>query len=125
MCLGIPGQVVHMLEGYGGMLALVDVLGAQRQINLGMLEEIDVVPGEWVLIHMGFAVERIDEARAEAAMSGLEMLGRAANRGRTPRWLISPCSRPARSSDGGSWSAESCRASASGPSWRGWRTTSA
>jgi hydrogenase expression/formation protein HypC len=77
MCLGIPGQVVHVLEGNGGMLALVDVLGAQRPINLGMLEEIDVQPGEWVLIHMGFALERIDEARAEAAMSGLEMMGRA------------------------------------------------
>lgn len=77
MCLGIPGRVVHVLEGNGGMLALVDVLGAQRPINLGMLEEIDVVPGEWVLIHMGFALERIDETRAQAAMSGLEMMGRA------------------------------------------------
>lgn len=77
MCLGIPGRVVEVLEGNGGMLALVDVLGAQRPINLGMLEEIDVTPGEWVLIHMGFALERIDAARAEAAMSGLEMMGRA------------------------------------------------
>ena len=38
MCLGIPGQVVEMLDGYGGQLALVDVQGAARRINLGMLE---------------------------------------------------------------------------------------
>ncbi len=77
MCLGIPGRVVEVMDGNGGMLALVDVLGARRPINLGMLEEMDVVPGEWVLIHMGFALERVDEAKAEAAMTGLEMMGRA------------------------------------------------
>jgi len=76
MCLGIPGRVVKVLEGNGGMLALVDVLGAERPINLGMLDDLDVEPGEWLLIHMGFALERIDEAGAERAMSGLEMMGR-------------------------------------------------
>ena len=60
MCLGIPGQVIEMLEGYGGQLALVDVSGAPRKINIGMLEldQQDLAPGDWVLIHMGFAVER-------------------------------------------------------------------
>jgi hydrogenase expression/formation protein HypC len=76
MCLGIPGRVVSVLEGNAGMLALVDVLGAERPVNLGMLEDIAVEPGEWVLIHMGFALERIDEAKAAEAMSGLEMMGR-------------------------------------------------
>jgi hydrogenase expression/formation protein HypC len=76
MCLGIPGRVVKVLEGNGGMLALVDVLGAERPVNLGMLEDMAVEPGEWVLIHMGFVVERVDEAGAERAMSGLEMMGR-------------------------------------------------
>lgn len=76
MCLGIPGQVVKVLDGNEGMLALVDVLGAQRPINLGMLEDAEVSPGEWILIHMGFALERIDQAGAEKAMSGLEMMGR-------------------------------------------------
>lgn len=76
MCLGIPGQVVRVLDGNEGMLALVDVLGAERPINLGMLEDLAVEPGEWVLIHMGFALERIDRAGAEKAMSGLEMMGR-------------------------------------------------
>ena len=77
MCLGIPGRVVRVLDGHGGLLALVDVLGAERPVNLGMLEDLAVEPGEWVLIHMGFAVERIDEARAAQAMSGLELMGRS------------------------------------------------
>jgi len=75
MCLGIPGQVVEVLEGNEGMLALVDVLGARRPINLGMLEDMAVEPGQWVLIHMGFALERVDKATADNAMSGLEMMG--------------------------------------------------
>lgn len=77
MCLGIPGQVVKLLEGYAGQLALVDVEGAQRQINIGMLEldDQDLRPGDWVLIHMGFAMDRIDQAAAAEAMSGLRMMG--------------------------------------------------
>jgi hydrogenase expression/formation protein HypC len=79
MCLGIPGQIIEMLEGYGGQLALVDVSGAQRKINIGMLEldQQNLAPGDWVLIHMGFAVERTDAAGAEQALQGLELMGRA------------------------------------------------
>jgi len=76
MCLGIPGQVVEMVDGYANQLALVDVEGAQRKINIGMLEDQDLDPGDWVLIHMGFAVERVDAAGAEEAMAGLELMGR-------------------------------------------------
>jgi hydrogenase expression/formation protein HypC len=78
MCLGIPGQVIEMLEGYGGQLALVDVSGAPRKINIGMLEldQQDIAPGDWVLIHMGFALDRIDEAEAQEALAGLELMGR-------------------------------------------------
>ncbi len=78
MCLGIPGQVVEMVEGYGGQLALIDVAGAARRVNIGMLEldEQQLAPGDWVLIHMGFAVEKVDAAGAEKAMAGLEMMGR-------------------------------------------------
>ena len=75
MCLGIPGQVVRILEGNAGQLALVDVLGAHRPINLGMLEDPAVAPGDWVLIHMGFALERIDRAAADQALSGLRLMG--------------------------------------------------
>ena len=76
MCLGIPGRVVRMLDGYGGQLALVDVEGAQRKVNIGMLEDTVLAPGDWVVIHMGFAVERVDRDGAERAMAGLELMGR-------------------------------------------------
>jgi hydrogenase expression/formation protein HypC len=77
MCLGIPGRVVEVLDGYAGQLALVDVQGATRRINLGMLEPDDqqVAAGEWVLIHMGFAIERIDQAGADRALEGLRLMG--------------------------------------------------
>ena len=58
MCLGIPGRVVRMLDGYGGMMALVDVEGAHRNVNVGMLPEETFAPGDWVIIHMGFASRR-------------------------------------------------------------------
>jgi hydrogenase expression/formation protein HypC len=77
VCLGIPGQVVEMVPGYGDQLALVDVVGAQRRVNIGLLEDQRLSPGDWVLIHMGFAVERVDAAGAEKALAGLEMMGRA------------------------------------------------
>ena len=53
MCLGIPGQVVSMLNGYEGQLAMVDVAGKQRKVNVGMLPEETLAPGDWVIIHMG------------------------------------------------------------------------
>lgn len=79
MCLGIPGQVVERVDGYGDQLVLADVMGAQRRISVGMLDDdmqAAVAPGDWVLIHMGFVVEVIDEAGAQKAMSGLELMGR-------------------------------------------------
>jgi hydrogenase maturation protein HypF len=76
MCLGIPGQVISRLDGYHGQLALVDVAGAERKVNIGMLEDQALEPGDWVLIHMGFAVERVDSAGADEAMAGLELVGR-------------------------------------------------
>ncbi|HET6530348.1 MAG TPA: carbamoyltransferase HypF [Actinoplanes sp.] len=75
MCLGIPGRVVQIVPGYAGQLALVDVVGAERRVNIGMLDA-PPVAGDWVLIHMGFALEVIDTARAEEAMGGLELIGR-------------------------------------------------
>src|SRR6187549_2249841 len=74
MCLGIPGQVVDIADGYAGQIAMVDVAGAERKVNVGMLED-QPEPGDWVLIHMGFAVEAIDEAQARTAMSGLQLMG--------------------------------------------------
>ena len=77
MCLGIPGQVVELLQGYDGQLAVVDVRGAHRRINIGMLEDEPLMPGDWILIHMGFALERVDETAAREALAGLELMGRA------------------------------------------------
>ena len=76
MCLGIPGQVVELVAGYGDQLALVDVSGARRRVNIGLLETGPPAPGQWVLIHMGFAVELVTAAAAEQALQGLEMIGR-------------------------------------------------
>ena len=76
MCLGIPGQVIELLEGYGNQLALVDVAGVRRKINIGLLDEGPLEPGTWVIIHMGFALERVDSEGAEQALGGLELMGR-------------------------------------------------
>jgi hydrogenase expression/formation protein HypC len=76
MCLGIPGQVVRMLDGYNNQVALVDVVGEQRKVNVGMLPEETFAPGDWVIIHMGFVVEKTDKAGADEAMAGLELMGR-------------------------------------------------
>lgn len=90
MCLGIPGRVVEVLEGYGGQLALVDVAGVPRKINIGLLDDGPPEPGTWVLIHMGFALERVDAAGAEQAMDGLELMGRPAE----PATGIQPAQSP-------------------------------
>jgi hydrogenase expression/formation protein HypC len=76
MCLGIPGEVVE-LHPDQPHLAKVDVSGVRRAINIGLLEDEDVQPGDWVLIHVGFALARIDEEEAAAALSFLEGLGQA------------------------------------------------
>ncbi|MGW0042008.1 HypC/HybG/HupF family hydrogenase formation chaperone [Rhodococcus sp. NPDC003348] len=86
MCLGIPGQVIRKLDGYAGQLALVDVAGEQRKVNIGMLDDPELGPGDWIVIHMGFAMDRVDEAGAQRAMAGLELIGRPRNdQGHRPR----------------------------------------
>jgi hydrogenase expression/formation protein HypC len=75
MCLGIPGQVVRMLEGYNDQVALVDVVGEHRKVNVGMLPEETFAPGDWVIIHMGFVVEKTDQVGAQEAMAGLKLMG--------------------------------------------------
>jgi len=63
------------LDGYGGQLALVDVAGEPRRVNIGMLPEETFSAGDWVIIHMGFVVEKTDAAGAEAALDGLRLMG--------------------------------------------------
>lgn len=76
MCLGIPGEVIEILTDRPD-LARVDVSGVKRAINIGLLSEETVEPGDWVLIHVGFALSKIDEHEAKAAMEFLESIGRA------------------------------------------------
>jgi hydrogenase expression/formation protein HypC len=80
MCLGIPGEVTAMVEG-NDQLALVDVLGVERQVNIGMLDAGEVRPGSRLLIHMGFAMETITEQQAADALAGLQMMGQAPDPG--------------------------------------------
>ncbi len=76
MCLGIPGEVIEFLPDQPD-LAKVDVSGVKRVINVGLLAEEKVEPGDWVLIHVGFALSKIDEAEAAAALQFLEGIGQA------------------------------------------------
>jgi hydrogenase expression/formation protein HypC len=76
MCLGIPGEVVEIVSD-GRDLAKVDVAGVRRAINIGLLEGEELHPGDWVLIHVGFALSKIDEAEAAAALEFLEGIGQA------------------------------------------------
>jgi hydrogenase assembly chaperone HypC/HupF len=75
VCLGIPGQFVERVAGYEDQLAVVDVVGGRRHVNVGMLADEPLEPGDWVLIHVGFAVEKVDEETAQQARAGLELMG--------------------------------------------------
>ena len=74
MCLAIPGQIVELVDAENH-IARVDVAGVRRNVNLGLLDG-DAGPGDWVLIHVGFAISRIDEADALATRRLLEQMGR-------------------------------------------------
>jgi hydrogenase expression/formation protein HypC len=77
VCLAIPGQVVELLPGNADQLALVDVVGVKRKVNIGLLEDTPLRPGDYVLIHVGFAMSKVDEQEAAEALSMLEMMGKA------------------------------------------------
>ena len=76
MCLAIPGRIVEIVDE-ANRLAMVDVAGVQRTINIGLLDEdsLGVGPGDWVLIHVGFAMSRVDEEEAVATRRQLERMG--------------------------------------------------
>lgn len=76
MCLGIPGEVIEILPDQPD-LARVDVSGVKRAINIGLLDDDPPVPGDWILIHVGFALSKIDEQEAKAAMDFLIGIGQA------------------------------------------------
>jgi hydrogenase expression/formation protein HypC len=82
MCLAIPGKVIEVsaLSSAGDGAekqdtALVDVIGVRRKVDLGLLQDDRPVPGDWVLIHVGFAMSKISEEDALDQMRTLQMLG--------------------------------------------------
>ncbi len=77
MCLAIPGRIVEFLPGNDDQLALVDVVGVKRKINIGLLEDEGLRVGDYILIHVGFAMSKIDENEAAEALSMLEMMGQS------------------------------------------------
>jgi hydrogenase expression/formation protein HypC len=76
MCLAIPGQVVEITDEVN-RLAKVDVAGVQRNVNVGLLDEDGdpAGPGDWVLIHVGFALSKVDEEEAKATLELLQGMG--------------------------------------------------
>ena len=74
MCLAIPGQVVSLAPDQP-LLARVDVGGVQRNVNVGLLEDSTVAPGDWVLIHVGFALSKIGEEEARDQLRMLRAMG--------------------------------------------------
>ena len=76
MCLAIPGQIVEIVDP-PNRLAKVEVAGVRRTVNIGLLDVDDTsaAPGDWVLIHVGFALSKIDEDEARATLALLEQMG--------------------------------------------------
>ena len=76
MCLAIPGQIIELVDEEH-RLAKVDVAGVKRNVNIGLLdaEGAGVGPGDWVLIHVGFAISQVDEEEARATRDLLERMG--------------------------------------------------
>lgn len=74
MCLGVPGQVVEFVDE-ARHLAKVDVSGVRRTINSALLVPEGLEVGDWVLIHVGFALSKIDEEEAQRTLAFLNQLG--------------------------------------------------
>ena len=72
MCLAIPGQILEVVDE-PNRLARVAVAGVHRTVNVGLLDGIE--PGDWVLIHVGFAISKVDEDEAQATLALLRGMG--------------------------------------------------
>lgn len=80
MCLGIPGRIVRIADP-AKKLAVVDVSGVKREINIACIvneaHPVEACVGDWVLVHVGFAMSRIDEQQAAETLKILTELGEA------------------------------------------------
>lgn len=79
MCFRVPGRIVG-IDDDNDQLAHVDVDGSTREVSLSMVAQDGPVVGDWVLIHMGVAIEVIDQDRADDVSEGLQLMGRAQER---------------------------------------------
>lgn len=76
MCLAIPGRIVQF-QGEAHQIATVEISGVRRQVNVDLLRGTPLEVGDWVLIHVGFAMSKISEAQAQEQLQLLTMLGEA------------------------------------------------
>ena len=77
MCLAIPGHVIEVVDEEN-RLAKVDIAGVRRNVNIGLLDDDGgVAAGDWVLIHVGFALSKVDEEEAQATLLLLQKMGDA------------------------------------------------
>jgi len=76
MCLGIPGEIVEIMTDREDF-AMVSVAGVKRAVNIGLLEDEKLTAGDWILIHVGFALSKIDEKEAAHSIRMLEGMGQA------------------------------------------------
>jgi hydrogenase expression/formation protein HypC len=76
MCLGIPGQVIDIVDD-ANSIAKVDVSGVKRNVSVALVRPEGIGPGDWVLIHVGFAMSKIDENEARDTLQALQMMGQA------------------------------------------------
>jgi len=76
VCLAIPGQVIDVVDERN-RLAKVEIAGVTRNVNIGLLDDVDggIGPGDWVLIHVGFAISKVDEEEARATHDLLVRMG--------------------------------------------------
>lgn len=74
MCLGVPGRIVEIVD-VEHQIALVEVEGEPRKANVSLIAGEGIGPGDWVLVHLGFAVSKIDEQEAAATLAFLAALG--------------------------------------------------
>lgn len=76
MCLGIPGQIVEFVD-QANDIAKVEVSGVRRNVSVALVRPEGITTGDWVLVHVGFAMSKIDEAEAQETLQMLRQLGEA------------------------------------------------
>jgi hydrogenase expression/formation protein HypC len=76
VCLGIPGQIIDIIDD-ANSIAKVDVSGVKRNISVALVRPEGIASGDWVLIHVGFAMSKIDEVEARETLNALQLMGQA------------------------------------------------